>query len=47
MDPASQVVKRLDRGEFDSVQQVSQVTNVPRSTLRDRIDGIQPRGRES
>ena len=46
MDKASQVLRQLDRGEYSSVRQASNVTDVLKSTLLRRRAGIQPRGSE-
>jgi hypothetical protein len=46
MDQASRAARLVDRGQFKSIRQVSQATDVARSTIQDRRAGRQPRGQE-
>jgi len=43
MDQASRAVRLLDNGKFRSVRQTAAATGVPRTTLRDRLNGKPPR----
>jgi hypothetical protein len=42
MDPASRALNLFEKGKYLNVSQAAHGTNVPRSTLRDRRNGIPP-----